>query len=847
MLGGPDAIGGVGDWALRNGTLCAVVADPSHQSNIAISGGGLIDLGLCGRDDDQFLLYQELVNGRLSDPAPYHAASAEAGPDAARIVVRGGREGLAIETRYELDRERPRRLRIASRVERKPGGERLTGYAGAIANVRGLTPFNVSLRDPSLSRGYTHPTFFERGLGALGDAASRSELVIAVGAEELRPGIAYGQLLVDARVEVPGEDPVPLPRFFLADALATIGLVTARPFWLGDGLGRLQLLQMRFMDVPVGGAIVLEQEIWVGERADAASVTDLLRPDAPLLSGSVDDSRAVVHVAHSSGAPLTQIRVGDDGRFAARVPPGVPMLRVTAPGGREIEMAVKVGAAGADVGLLRVGAPALVRIPRIGPARLVFTGQDGTEAPDFHDDLRGYTLVGDEGPWRLARPEPTVHLAGTDADPTEVVVAPGRYRVLATRGPEFSLTAAEVEARPGETVTLALAAPQRVIETPGWLSSDFHVHSAPSLDNPTAPARRVAEYVAQGAEVLVAAEHDNLYDYSPLIRELGLADRLANVVGLEVTSEVRSEIAPHTMGHGNAFPIPVDPIAYRRGAVPDEGRRWRDVIADLRAIPGDRILQLNHARFGEPGIQRRAFFSHMGPAGVPFEPDRPLDEPPNTVLVERDPETGVRDLDFDAMELWNGPHRKSYERLRRDWFALLRQGERLVGTANSDSHFVASPAAAPRNYVRLTSDRIADFDSQAFVDAVRAGRLYGTSGPIVELSLEGAGIGDTFRGEAGTLRGTVHAADWVGVSELRVYVTGVPLEPLTIEPGKPFAVPLAFERDGFVTIEASGEGGADFEAVLPRHFPFAFTNPIWVDADGDGRWTPPGLGEEEPR
>ena len=27
LPGGPDAVGGVGDWALSNGTLCAVVAD----------------------------------------------------------------------------------------------------------------------------------------------------------------------------------------------------------------------------------------------------------------------------------------------------------------------------------------------------------------------------------------------------------------------------------------------------------------------------------------------------------------------------------------------------------------------------------------------------------------------------------------------------------------------------------------------------------------------------------------------------------------------------------------------------------------------------------------------------
>ena len=68
ILGGPDAIGGIGDWALQNGTLCAVVADPSHESDISTTGGGLIDLGFCGRGDDQFILYLELLNNSLATP-----------------------------------------------------------------------------------------------------------------------------------------------------------------------------------------------------------------------------------------------------------------------------------------------------------------------------------------------------------------------------------------------------------------------------------------------------------------------------------------------------------------------------------------------------------------------------------------------------------------------------------------------------------------------------------------------------------------------------------------------------------------------------------------------------------
>jgi hypothetical protein len=37
-----------------------------------------------------------------------------------------------------------------------------------------------------------------------------------------------------------------------------------------------------------------------------------------------------------------------------------------------------------------------------------------------------------------------------------------------------------------------------------------------------------------------------------------------------------------------------------------------------------------------------------------------------------------------------------------------------------------------------------------------------------------------------------------------------------------------------------GEAGEEYASILPGHIPFAFTNPIYVDADGDGEWTPIG-------
>ncbi len=53
-VGGPDADAGVGDFALSNGVLCAAIAAPEHETFLSPRGGTLIDLGHCGRANDQW-------------------------------------------------------------------------------------------------------------------------------------------------------------------------------------------------------------------------------------------------------------------------------------------------------------------------------------------------------------------------------------------------------------------------------------------------------------------------------------------------------------------------------------------------------------------------------------------------------------------------------------------------------------------------------------------------------------------------------------------------------------------------------------------------------------------------
>ncbi|MEN8183055.1 MAG: CehA/McbA family metallohydrolase [Myxococcota bacterium] len=842
--GGSDALGGLGDYALSNGTLCAVVASPEHETELSTRGGALLDLGHCGRGDDQLVLLHPLVNLEQDGAIEIREVYPERTADAASLVSVGERDGLQLEIRYSVDAEDPARLRIVIRLERVAEGPRAFALAQVLLfGERSMRPFAIVSEDLPASPGFQYPPFDLSDRFSLLRAIGRADVHVLVGAAALDPPSSYGHRLLSARLERAEGGCAALPGLSMAaEGFAAVASFS-RPFWLGGqgDLGLLELAQTLFMDLERGDALVQESELRMGRGRDAGFVTDRLFAEGTRVIGRIDDPAAALHVELASGGAVAFVRPAADGSFELRLPPGRYRLRARGAGGRETGRELVVGdAAQVEVPELRLGPAAIVRLPRGEAMRLSFLYADGGGAPVLWDDLLGFRVGEELLPTSAMSGD--VSLAGRPSDPQSVVLPPGRYRVLADRGPEYGVSETELVASPGETRSLVIAPPRRAVESPGWIAADLHVHAAPSDDSSLPLETRVASFVAEGAEVLVATDHDHVADYGPTVRELGLEASLATLVGVEISSSVRSQAVPYTSAHSNAFPIPHQPEAYRGGAPSNEGRRLREIVAGIRALGGERVVQLNHPRGASPGRIANSFFTHLGVAGEPFDPERPLTDPPNDVLIERDPKAaGLRDLDFDAIELMNGKSLARYRAVRADWFALLRQGEIRTATANSDTHRTTEIAALPRSYVRLADDRITAFDEARFVRAIRAGRVFGSSGPLLEVALGDVGIGERFVGREGPLRVEVRAAEWVPVSELRVFVDGVLEATRPIRSAGKFELPLSFLRDAFVTVEVEGPSEGIYADLYPGFTPFAFTNPIFVDADADGAWSPPGL------
>jgi hypothetical protein len=83
------------------------------------------------------------------------------------------------------------------------------------------------------------------------------------------------------------------------------------------------------------------------------------------------------------------------------------------------------------------------------------------------------------------------------------------------------------------------------------------------------------------------------------------------------------------------------------------------------------------------------------------------------------------------------------------------------------------------------------------------------------------------------------------VSKVTVILDGEPVKTIDVEGSTAVVrfqrtIPIAVARDGFVVVRVDGARpmapwvGDDHFKV----YPMAVTNPIWIDADGDGRITP---------
>jgi hypothetical protein len=474
------------------------------------------------------------------------------------------------------------------------------------------------------------------------------------------------------------------------------------------------------------------------------------------------------------------------------------------------------------------------------PAKVQFLGIGGTETPHLGTPYRAHG---------------SDHQFFTHDGTVLQQLPPGRYQVRISRGPEFEIKTHNAEVTAAKIARLEITL-RRVVDTRGWISTDFHSHSTPSGDNYCNTRDRLINLAAEHIEFAPATEHNRFYDWQPYIEMLGLRGLLKTAVGIEFTSNG---------AHLNGFPFQADPLIQDRGAPvydPDlriSALRLRGWVTPSLYANGSRHDTYQNSR-----------------AGVPLrpQPERWVQwNHPNTdTLLLTDEFGGVQDGSrsgleklFDGAEL-AGPHilsLKPYvEDTSRDkkrtlpnrtfrWLQLLNQGRRLWCVAVSDAHRVfGSGVGGWRTYVPSSTDDPQAISVSEIVRNAKAGQMILTNGPFLEVLAHRRPVGSTVQGSVVKLDIKVQAPSWMTINRVQVLVSGRQPEDLnytrekhpqvfrqgTLRFGETVSVRL--RRDEHLIVVAAGEG-SDLSVLWGRSsqaqmVPVAFTNPIFVDVDGNG-------------
>jgi hypothetical protein len=312
---------------------------------------------------------------------------------------------------------------------------------------------------------------------------------------------------------------------------------------------------------------------------------------------------------------------------------------------------------------------------------------------------------------------------------------------------------------------------------------------------------------------------------------MGVNDRFTPVIGNEVTTRT---------GHFNIFPV-------ERGApVPDSKIvAWPRLMEAMRGTPGVRVIILNHPRSIHTNF-------------------RPFDSA-NFNSATGDNKRGD-DFSFDALEVLNsGAQQTDFMLVYRDWFSLLNHGYRITAVGGSDSHDVSRfIVGQARTYIVAPDANPGHIDVSTACDSILRGRAFVSMGLLTLMTVDQKfEVGDLATELSETIRVDVRVLgpSWVQATHVALFANGSMIREEELRPsnqaaekspsgGEKARVTWSFARpkhDVHLVAIATGPAvSAPFWAMTKPYQPasphwegraIGSTNPIWIDADGDGNFT----------
>jgi hypothetical protein len=789
---GKEADGNIGDFLLRNDRIEAVISGnlPLRRANMStfygadgITPGCLYDLTLRGTNNDQITVFTPAQQQGTVSWVRVFSGEGEVSVECVVTAATGG--GIAKRHLYTL-RDGWQGIKVTTTLKNETNAPLKTAFQDRWTNFTktGIAPGGILWADsvdPADHCGYA--------VGPLEDPSGALKRLPG----ELQPGetLTYSRFL--------GVGPSPA---------AAVGAVCAQQ----------------------GVASKLTGSLVDAEGRPVSSGAVFLRPLFAVLTPVPAGGKPGTNNPDSNGRLAGILYPDAEGRFECNLPPGRYKLTASAPGRADTQLEIealanatvrsdfKLGPAG-NV-LLDVSDESGVSLP----CKAQFLAEAGTEPVNLGPEQRAHGC------------RDQYH---SEKGQFEVALPPGRYKVIVTRGIEYSHLEQTVEVTAGKPV-LVRGVLKRLVDTKGWVSADYHNHTTQSGDNVCGVADRLINLAAEHIEFAPATEHNRIFDWRPEIDRLGLAPFLQTVVGLENTGKGE---------HFNAFPFEPVPFTQDAGAPVwnADPRLTALTLREWQKTEPDRWVQINHPNLWNSFFADRGTGDKEGGfAGLVGMIDG----------YETQNGAGSRILEGVPFHLGRGPQGGEMLVWDREflWLQMLNQGRRTSAMAVMDSHSVfGNGCGGWRMYMPSASDEPSKIDWRENVRAAKAGCSYLTTGPFLQVSTpDGDQPGATIRAKGGlvTLKVSVQCTDWIDIDRVQVLVNGrAPAElnfTRALHPHFFGDGVLKFEReinvslkeDAHLIVVACGEHsnlrtgyGSSSQSA---NQPLAYNNPLFVDIDGNG-------------
>ena len=372
-------------------------------------------------------------------------------------------------------------------------------------------------------------------------------------------------------------------------------------------------------------------------------------------------------------------------------------------------------------------------------ARIHFRSRDGVYLPPYghrhqvndnwFEDYGGDLLLG------------TTQYAYVDGQ-FQIELPVGETYVEICKGFEYRPVRARLDIQPHQReLHLRLERPINLRDE-GWVTADTHVHFI-------SPETALLEARGEGINLvnLLASQWGDLFT--------NVADITGNLSGVsrdDTMVWVGTENRQHLLGHINLL-----------------GTHGKPVFPMCASGPSESFL-------GDPTWSSLAEWADAcrareGVVVVPHFPNPQCEIAADIVLGKVDA-AEIRDFHIASLDTY----------ATTEWYRFLNLGYRLAAVGGTDKMSAGMPVGGVRTYANLGDE---EFTFANWGKAIRAGRTFTTSGPIIFLDVEGKTLGDEIKqtGRGGSIEIHARAIGVHPLHELQIVVNGQVVASETIANG----------------------------------------------------------------